>query len=79
MSVSRAGPVRLSPTVAQQRAYMLIDQGRQEHDRLRSEVEKDLQQLWRGLKGDLVSLAAAIKADQNARGGDAGGRASPRV
>ena len=50
VGVSRAGPVRLSPQAAEQRARHAIAKGRQEHERLRSEVEADLHLLWRGLK-----------------------------
>ena len=68
ISVSRAGPARLSPAVLQRRAKQEIAKGRLEHDMMRVEVEADLQLMWRGLKADMVSLAAAVKSvDRRAR------------
>jgi hypothetical protein len=50
VNVHRAGPARLSPGMVRHRATQVIAKGRLEHEAMRSEVEADLQRMWRGLK-----------------------------
>ena len=50
VNVHRAGPARLTPGMVRHRATQVIAKGRLEHEAMRSEVEADLQRMWRGLK-----------------------------
>lgn len=77
--VHRGGPARLSPGMVRHRAAQAIAKGRREHEAMRSEVEADLQRMWRGLKADMASLAAAVSPTRPQRAGSCNGLASSRA